>query len=211
MLDVEIDRRRLDALAILGRRDQPLGKSRFRFAATVAATMDRSAVFGHLDHALGKVEHLSVFRADHRTRVKPGATMAADGCGVLDNPVGVGGLAKRIAPVALLPAAQFARAPAQAAKNARLLLQPVARRRFRAVGAVQPQPAPKLGVLRAKRLDLALQRSNQLFDFGRNTHSTFESENARDVARNPSAPPNFHPPVTFRTHYGLGVTTNPNV
>jgi hypothetical protein len=84
--------------------------------------MDRSAVFGHLDPALGKVEHLPFFRADHRTRVEPSATMAAERGGVLDDPVGVGDLAKRIAPVALLTAARFARARAQAAKNARLLL-----------------------------------------------------------------------------------------
>ncbi len=126
LLDVEIDRRRLDGFAILGRRDDSLGKGRSRFAATVRATMDRSAVFGHLDHALGKVEHLPLFRANHRTRVEPSATMTAEGCGVLDNPVGVGDLAKRIAPVALLTAARFARARAQAAKNTRLFLQSVA-------------------------------------------------------------------------------------
>ena len=168
--------------------------------------MDRSAVFGHLDHALGKVEHLPLFRANHRTRVEPSTTMAADGGGVLDGPVGVGDLTKRIAPVALLAAARFARARAQAAKNARLFLQSVARRRFRAVGAVQPQPSPKLRVLRAKRFDLALQRGNQLFDFGRKTHFTLESENPSPVAPNLSTPTDFRPPVTFRTHYGLGVT-----
>ena len=70
--------------------------------------MDRCAVFGHLDHAFGKVEHLPLFRPNHRTRVEPGATMATDGGGVLDDPVGVGDLAKRIAPVALLTAARFA-------------------------------------------------------------------------------------------------------
>ena len=110
LLNVEIDRRRLDALAILGRRDDALGKSRSRFTATVRAAMDRRPVFGHLDHALGKVEHLPFFRADHRTRVKPSATMAAKSCGALDDPVGVGDLAKRIAPVALLTAARLARA-----------------------------------------------------------------------------------------------------
>ena len=126
LLDVEIDRRGLDALAILGRRDHALGKSRSRFAATVRAAMDRSAVFGHLDHALGKVQHLPPFRADCRTRVEPSATMAAERCHMLDDPVGVGDLAKRFAPVALLTAALFARTRAQAAKNARLLLQSVA-------------------------------------------------------------------------------------
>ena len=206
LLDVEIDRRRLDALAILGRRNDAFGKHRSRFTATVRATMDRRAVFGHLDHALGKIEHLPHFSADHRTRVKPSATMAADGGGVLDDPIRVGDLAKRIAPVALLTAARFARARAQAAQNARLLLQSVARRRFRTVGAVQPQPPPKLGVLRPKRFDLALQRGNKLFDFKRKTHSTLESENVRDVAPNPSVSTVFHPPVTLRTHSGLGVT-----
>jgi len=206
LLDVEIDRRGLDALAILGRRNDALGKGRSRFAAAVRAAMDRRAVFRHLDHALGKVEHLPLFRADRRTRVEPGATMAAHGCGVLDDPVWVGDLAKRIAPMTLLTAARFARTRAQAAQNARLLLQSVARRWLRTVGTVQPQPPPKLGVLGTKRFNLALQRGNQLFDIGRKAHSTYESENARDVAPNPNAPPNFHPPVTFRTHHGLGVT-----
>jgi hypothetical protein len=77
---------------------------------------------------------------------------------------------------------------------------------FELLEPVQPQSPPKLGVPRAKRFDLALQRGNQLFDIGRKAHSTYESENARDVAPNPNAPPNFHPPVTFRTHHGLGVT-----
>ena len=200
LLDVEIDRRRLDALAILSRRDDALGKGRSCFATAVRATMDRGAVFRHLDHALGKIERLPPFRADCRTRVEPGATMAAHGCGVLDNPIGDGDLAKRIASVAFLTAARFARARAQAAKNARLLLQSVARRRLRAIATVQPQPPPKLGVLGTKRFDLALQGSNQLFDFGRKTHSTFESQNARFVPLYLSTPTDFPPPVTFLTH-----------
>src|SRR5665213_1287266 len=199
LLDVEIDRRRLEPLAILGRRDHALGKSRSRFATTVRAAMDGCAVFGHLGHARGKIEHLPFFRADHRTRAEPRATMAADGCGVLDDPVGIGDLAKRIALMALLTAARFARARAQAAENARLLLQSAARGRLRAIGAVQPQPPPKLGVLRTKHFDLALQRRNQFFEFGRK-HSTLESENARDVAPNRPASPDFRPTVTLRTH-----------
>ena len=82
--------------------------------------------------------------------------MLADLGRVLDDPVGLGDLAQRVAAVTLLAAARLARARAQALQDARLLLQPVARRRLGAVGAVQTQPSPKLGVLGPKRLDLAL-------------------------------------------------------
>ena len=91
---------------------------------------------------------------------------------VLDDHVGLGDLAQRIAAMAFLAAAPLARARAQAAQYARLLLQPVARRRLGAVGAVQAQPSPKLGHLSAKTLDLACLSRYKGFDFGRTTHPT---------------------------------------
>src|SRR5208283_4718801 len=100
----------------------------------------------------------------------------------------------------------LARARAQAAQYARLLLQPVARRRLGAVGAIQAQPSPKLGHLSAKTLDLACLSRYQGFDFRRKTHPTLESEIRVLVAKNRSAPINRAQSVAFRTHHGLAVT-----
>src|SRR5208283_3949617 len=121
------DRRRFEAFAVLGRRDHAFRESRARFPAAVRATIDRRAVLRHFDRPFGQVEHLASLYVDHRTRREAGATMAADGRGVLEGVVGVGDLAKRVAAVALLSAARLARARTQALENARLLLQPVAR------------------------------------------------------------------------------------
>src|SRR5208337_3792254 len=128
---------------------------------------------------------------------------------VLDNHVGLGDLAQRIAAMAFLAPAPLARARAQAAQYARLLLQPVARRRLGAVGAIQAQPSPKLGHLSAKTLDLACLSRYQGFDFRRKTHPTLESEIRVLVAKNRSAPINRAQSVAFRTHHGLAVSPRP--
>src|SRR5271155_5757540 len=58
LLDVHVDRRRLEALAILRRRDHAFGKRRLRHPSAMRAAMDRGLMFGHQQQALGKVEHL---------------------------------------------------------------------------------------------------------------------------------------------------------
>jgi len=81
------------------------------------------------------------------------------------DPIGRLDLFERVARVPGLPAARLARASAKTASDPRLLLQPVARRRLRAVRTVQVQLSPKLGhlgptggVLGPQRLVLAPQR-----------------------------------------------------
>src|SRR5271165_221231 len=132
--------------------------------------------------------------------------MLADLGRMLDDRVGSGDLAQRVAAMAFLASARLARARAQALQNPRLLLQPVARRRLGAVGAVQIQTSPKLGVLGPKRLDLASERVDQLHDFGRKNHSTLESEVRAPVPKNRNADIDSPPGVAFRTHPGLAVT-----
>jgi hypothetical protein len=75
------------------------------------------------------------------------------------DPIGRLNLPERVALMSHLPAAFLARAPAKAARDARLLLQPVAGRRLRACRAVQVQSAPQVGVFRPQRRVLAPQRS----------------------------------------------------
>ena len=97
--------------------------------------------------------------------------------------------AQRIALMARLPAARFARTAAKTAGEARPLSQPVARRRFRTRRTVLIQPPTKRGVLRskqrvlvakranlnAKRRHLAAKRLNRQFDFGRENHPYLDS------------------------------------
>ena len=183
LLGVEIDGRRLDALAILGRRNDALGKVGARAPAASRAVVDRRPVLGHHQRFLRKVENLALLLADLRRRQEPRLAMRASLRRMLDNPVGLGDLTQRIAAMAFLTAARLARARAQALQHPRPLLQPVARRRLRAIGAVQAQTAmqlrilgPKRRALSPKRLDLASERIDQLHDLGRKSHPTLESE-----------------------------------
>jgi hypothetical protein len=168
--------------------------------------MDRRAVLGHDPRPLGKIEDLALLLADLRIRREPRLAMRALLGRVLDDEVGLGDLTQRIAAMPLLASTPLARARAQAAQHATLLLQPVARGRFRAVGAIQVQPPPKLGVVRLQRLDPAHQSGDNLFDFRRNNHPTLESEIDAPVSKNRNAPHNQLPRVAFPTHHGLAVT-----
>jgi len=112
LLGVEIDARRLDALAILGRRNHAFGEVGPRASAASRAVVDRCAVLGHDQRLLGKIENLAPLLADLCFRQKPRPAMRASLGRVLDNPVGLGDLAQRIAAVALLAPARLARARA---------------------------------------------------------------------------------------------------
>ena len=158
LMDVEIDRRRSNALAVLRRRGDARGKLGFRLSAAPRAAIDRGLVFGDLDQPLGQIEHLPPLHAPlHRSR-QPPAAMEARLSLMPHDPIGLSDLPERVALVTSLSAALLARAPAKAAGNARLLLQPVARRRLGAVRTVQVQSSPKLGVLRPKRRALGSKR-----------------------------------------------------
>src|SRR3982074_3153881 len=91
------------------------------------------------ERALGKVEHLALLDPDRRLRFEPRTAMPAGARRAPNHMRGVGHLPPRAARVALLPAARLARAASQAARDTRLLLQPVARRRL---GTVRTVPAP---------------------------------------------------------------------
>ena len=70
LLDVEIDRRRLDALAILGRRDHPFGKRRLGYASATLAAINRRLMFRDHKRTLGKVEDLALLDPYRRLRVE---------------------------------------------------------------------------------------------------------------------------------------------
>src|ERR1700681_4371221 len=145
LLDIEIDRRDPDALAILSGRDHSLGKRRLRLAAAMRAAVDRSLMFRNHERALGKVEHLALLDPDRRLRFERRTAMAAGARLVLNHMIGIGDLTQRAALVALLPAACLARATSQAARDTRLPLQPVARRRLGTVRTVPSQLSTKIG------------------------------------------------------------------
>src|SRR5271166_5546189 len=119
---------------------------------------------------------------------------------VPNHAIGIGDLRQRAALVAGLAAARLARAAAQAARDARLLLQPVARRRLGTVRAVLPQLAAKVRHFSLKRRNPPLQRGDQLFDFGRENHPTLDSDSPPVVSANPPTKLLSTIPVTFRTH-----------
>jgi hypothetical protein len=87
---MEIDRRRLDALAllgrrdILGRRDDALGKRRLRHPPAMRTTIDRGLVSGDCERAFGKVENLPLLNR-RRLRIKRRTAMAAS-AGLVPNP-----------------------------------------------------------------------------------------------------------------------------
>ena len=144
LLDIKIDRRRLDALAILGGRDHAVGKRRLGHAAAIFAAVNRGLMFGDHERALGKIEHLALLDPRGPPRIERQTAMAACARLMPDRAIGIGDLQQSAALVAGLAAADLARAAAQAAGDARLLLQPVARRRLGAVRAVLPQLAAKV-------------------------------------------------------------------
>ena len=111
LLDIEIDRRGPDALAILSGRDHSHGKRRLRLAAAMRAAVDRGLMFRNHERALGKVEHLALLDPDRRLRFERRTAMAAGARLMPNHMIGIGGLPQRAALVALLPAARLARAP----------------------------------------------------------------------------------------------------
>src|SRR5208337_3072520 len=144
LLDIEINRRRLDALAILGGRDHAIRKRRLGHASAMFAAVDRGLMFGDEERALGKIEHLALLNVLGRLRIERPTATAARARLVANHAIGIGDLPQRPARVARLAAARLARAAAQAARKARLLLRPVARRRLGARRAVLPQLPAKL-------------------------------------------------------------------
>jgi hypothetical protein len=93
LLGVEIDARRLEALAILGRRNDAFRKVGARAPAASRAAMDRRAVLGHDQRLLRKIEDLALLLADLRIRREPRLAMRALLGRVLDDEVGLGDLA----------------------------------------------------------------------------------------------------------------------
>src|SRR6266852_7735368 len=97
LLDIEIDRRGPDALAILSGRDHSLGKRRLRLAAAMRATVDRGLMFRNHERALGKVEHLALLDPDRRLRFEQRTAMAAGARLVPNHMIGIGDLPQRAA------------------------------------------------------------------------------------------------------------------
>ena len=132
--------------------------------------------------------------------------MAAGARRVPNHAIRIADLPQRTPLVALLPAARLAGATAQAAGQARLLLQPVARRGLGTVGAIPPQLPARVRHFSLKRRDLASQRGDQFLDFGRKNHPPVDSDSQPAVSNDQPNKRPFKPAVTFSTHPGLGVT-----
>ena len=90
LLDIEIDRRRLDALAILGGRDHAIGKRRLGHAAAIFATVNRGLMFGDHERALGKIEHLALLDPRGRLRIERRTAMAARARLMPNRAIGIG-------------------------------------------------------------------------------------------------------------------------
>src|SRR5229473_255382 len=95
LLDIEIDRRGPDALAILSGRDHALGKRRLRLAAAMRAEVDRRLMLRNHERTLGKVEHLALLDPDRRPRFERRTAMAAGARLVPNHMIGIGALPER--------------------------------------------------------------------------------------------------------------------
>jgi hypothetical protein len=210
LLDIEIDRRRLDALAILHGRHHAIGKRRLRLALAIFAAVNRGLMFGDHERALGKIEHLALLDPGRRLRIEGRTAVTAGARLVPNHAIGIGDLPQRAALVARLAAARLARSAAQAAGVARLFLQSVARRRLGTVRTVLPQLPPKVRHFSPKRHYLAPQRSDQLLDFDRKNHPTLESNSILPVTKNRSDKHLFYPTVAIRTHPAWELLTGAN-
>ena len=172
-------------------------------------------MFGDHEPRLGRIEHLPLLNArDHRGR-QPGEAMAARLRFVALDDVGLCDRLQRVAGVSGLPAARLARLAAQAAGDARRLLQAVARRRLAAVRAVLVQLTPEVRhflaqrrVLNPQNLNLALQRANQVANSGRRIIHTLTHASLLRVTKNRASSGTFSKTVANRTHPSLGVTSD---
>jgi hypothetical protein len=139
-------------------------------------------MFGDLESRLGHIEHLPLLNPrDHRCR-QPDEAMATGLRFVPLDDVGLCDLLQRVASMSRLPAARLVRLAAQAAGNARRLLQAVARRRLAAVRAVLVQLTPEIrdawrnaAFLSPQNLNLAPQRVDQVANLGSENHSYLDS------------------------------------
>ena len=115
LLDVHVDRRRLEALAILRRRDHAFGKRRLRHPSAIRAAVSRSLMLRHQQQALGKIEHLALLDRDRSLRIERQTAMPAHARLVRNHEIGLGDLPQRVARVSLLAAARLAGLAAQTA------------------------------------------------------------------------------------------------
>jgi hypothetical protein len=197
LLDIEIDRRRPDALAVLCRRDDALGKSSLRHASAMRATVNRGLMFGDHERALGNVENLPPLDSRRRPRIERRTAITA-GAGLVSNHgVEMRHLPQSAACVARLAAARLAGTTAKTSRDARFLPQPVARRRLGAIRTVQIQSATKIGHLRPKRRYLRPQRSYQVRDLRGDSHPTLDSDSSLRVRQNRPSQPNSLTPWPF--------------
>ena len=154
LLQMQIDGRRAQPLAILRRRLDAIGKGRPRAPAAAGAGVNGPPVLGDFDQLLRQVEHLARLHLPRHRERQAGSAMATGGRFVQHDPVRIGDPLERIALVASLSPARLARGFAQAH---RLLPQSVARRRLRTRRTVEAKPALQIGVLRPQGRVLALK------------------------------------------------------
>jgi hypothetical protein len=215
LLQMEIDSRRAQPLAILGGRLHAFGKGRPRAPAAAGAGVDKPLMLGDFDQLRRQVEDLPRLRFLRHRKPQAGAAMAAGARLVQHDPVRIGDPLERIALVAGLSPARLAGRFAQARW---LLPQAVARGRLRTRRTVEAKPALQIGVLRPqgcvlalklghprlKPLDPALKSFDEATNLGRKLHSHLESQSdPADSPKSPSSPISALT-VTLRTHPLLG-------
>ena len=134
LLNIAVDRRRPNALAVLHVRGHAIGKGGRRRGSAMGTTINRCLMLGDLQARRGHVEHLTFLRPlDHlcRQAMLTGATILSF---MSLHKVWRWRLAQGVASVAGLAATFLAGLATQAAR--RRLLRPITRRRFAAIAAV---------------------------------------------------------------------------
>src|SRR5271165_4338131 len=206
LLDIEIDRRRLDALAILGGRDHAIGKRRLGHAAAIFAAVNRGLMLGDHERALDKIEHLALLDLRGPPRIERRTAMAACARLVPNRAIGIGDLQQKCRPRGRsgrrspCPSGRAGCPGCEASSSTR---------RSKGAWNCSSCPAPTGGEVRhfsLKRRNPPLQRGDQLFDFGRENHPTLDSDSQPVDYANPPTKLLSTIPVTFRTSPSLGVT-----
>jgi len=157
----QIDHECRDPRAVLHRCVDPVGKPRTRMRPAAGAPAVMSAMFGDDEgRRLGQIEDLAGtvasghFQRHGRTAGRAGWRKVIDGL------VGLGDLEQRFSFMAFLSARRPSRWLARTL-DPRRLFEPVARRRFAAVGTVQSEPALKFGDMRLQSRNFGRLRRDQ--------------------------------------------------
>jgi hypothetical protein len=183
LLDIEIDRRRPDALAILGRR-HALRKSSPRHASAMRATVNRGLMFGDHKHALGNIENLPLLSSRRRPRIERQTAIATSAGLVSNHGIEMGHLPQSAAFVARLAPLGLPERPRRLPAMRGLFFSPSLEGGFELFELSRSKRRRSSATSARSAVISALKRSYQLRDLGGHLHPTPDLDSSRPVCQN---------------------------